>query len=174
MRVLVTGVTGQLGYDVCQVLEERGVEHQGVGSAQLDITNDAAVSAYLDSYHPDAVIHCAAYTAVDRAEDEVECCFAVNEGGTRNIARACKVVDAKLLYLSTDYVFPGGGERFYEVNDLIGPRNVYGKSKLAGEIAAVETLERSQIVRTSRVFGLNGGNFVKTMSSLFVPDTSST
>lgn len=166
MKILVTGVTGQLGYDVCRVLEKRGIEHWGIGSVQLDITDDTAVSAYLSAFHPDAVIHCAAYTAVDKAKDERERCFAVNEGGTRNLARACKAIGAKLLYLSTDYVFPGGGEHFYETDDPTGPKNVYGASKLAGERAVVETLDKYFIVRTSWVYGSNGGNFVKTMLRL--------
>ena len=99
MRVLVTGATGQLGQDVCRVLAERGVEYRGIGSAQLDITDKAAVYEFVTDCRPDAVIHCAAYTAVDRAEDEAEACFAVNEGGTRNLAEACRAVSAKLLYL---------------------------------------------------------------------------
>ena len=166
MRVLVTGATGQLGYDVCRVLVSRGVEHCGVGSAQLDITNEAAVSAYLSAYHPDAVIHCAAYTAVEQAENEVERCFAVNEGGTANLARACKAVGAKILFLSTDYVFPGTGKRFYEPNDPTGPLNVYGKSKLAAESAIRETVAEHFIIRISWVFGVNGNNFIKTMLHL--------
>lgn len=166
MKVLVTGVTGQLGYDVCRVLEARGVEHRGIGSAQMDITKEEMVSAYLANYHPDAVIHCAAYTAVDKAESEQERCFAVNEVGTRNIAEACRTGGAKLLYLSTDYVFPGDGERFYETNDPTEPKNVYGASKLAGENAILETLEQSFIVRISWVFGSNGKNFIKTMLRL--------
>lgn len=166
MRVLVTGATGQLGQDVCRVLAERGVEYRGIGSAQLDITDKAAVYEFVTDCRPDAVIHCAAYTAVDRAEDEAEACFAVNEGGTRNLAEACRAVSAKLLYLSTDYVFPGEGERAYEVSDATGPQNVYGKSKLAGENAVRETLQTYFIVRISWVFGCRGNNFVKTMLRL--------
>lgn len=166
MKVLVTGVTGQLGYDVCRILNERGVEHRGVDSAQLDVTNERAVSVYLGAYRPDAVIHCAAYTAVDKAEEEQERCFAVNEDGTRNLAQACKAIGAKLLYLSTDYVFPGDGDCFYETDDPTGPKNVYGASKLAGEQAVRETLAEHFILRTSWVYGSNGGNFVKTMLGL--------
>lgn len=166
MKILVTGATGQLGYDVCRVLAERGIEYRGVGSAQLDITNEKAVPVYLSTYRPDAVIHCAAYTAVDRAEGEPERCFAVNEGGTQNLAAACREIGAKMLYLSTDYVFPGVGERFYETDDPAAPRNVYGESKLAGENALREILPQHFIVRISWVFGINGNNFVKTMLRL--------
>lgn len=166
MKVLVTGVTGQLGYDVCRVLERRSIEHRGIGSAQLNITDEKAVSAYLDGYRPDAVIHCAAYTAVDKAESERDCCFAVNEAGTRNLAQGCRSIGAKLLYLSTDYVFPGTGKHFYETQETTGPQNVYGASKLAGEQAVRETLAEHFIVRISWVFGVNGKNFVKTMLRL--------
>ncbi len=166
MKILVTGLTGQLGYDVCRVLSARGVEHRGIGSSQLDITSETAVNAYLSSYRPDAVIHCAAYTAVDKAEDEPEHCFAVNEGGTANLARACRDIGAKMLYLSTDYVFPGTGEKLYETHDPTEPQNIYGRSKLAGEQALRTILPESFIARISWVFGINGGNFVKTMLRL--------
>ena len=150
MKVLVTGATGQLGYDVCRVLEKRNIEHRGIGSAQLDITDEKAVSFYLAAYHPDAVIHCAAYTAVDKAESERDRCFAVNNAGTRNLAQGCRSIGAKLLYLSTDYVFPGTGDRFYETGDHTGPRNVYGESKLAGESALREILPEHFIVGVRR------------------------
>lgn len=166
MKVLVTGATGQLGYDVCRVLEMRSIAYRGIGSAQLDITNEKAVSAYISAYRPDAVIHCAAYTAVDKAEDERVRCFAVNEAGTRNLAQSCKTLGAKLLYISTDYVFPGVGDRAYKTEDPTGPKNVYGESKLAGEAAVLETIKEHFIVRTSWVFGINGKNFVKTMLRL--------
>lgn len=166
MRVLVTGATGQLGYDVCKVLASRGMEYRGIGSAQLDITDQKAVFAYLNAYRPDTVIHCAAYTAVDRAESERERCFDVNVHGTRYIAAVCRDLGARLAFLSTDYVFPGTGDRFYEVNDPTGPRNVYGESKLAAEQAVLETLPSHFIVRISWGFGINGKNFVKTMLHL--------
>lgn len=166
MKVLVTGVTGQLGHDVCRELERRGVPHIGVGSAACDITDAPAVGALFEREKPDAVIHCAAYTAVDKAEDEAEKAFAVNETGTRNIAAASKARDAKMIYISTDYVFPGDGERFYEPGDETGPQNVYGRSKLAGELAVRELLDKYFIVRISWVFGKNGNNFVKTMLRL--------
>lgn len=166
MKVLVTGVKGQLGYDVCKVLEARGVEHRGVDIDDFDVTDAAATRAYITAYRPDAVIHCSAWTAVDKAEDEPDKVRAVNGDGPRNIAEACRAVGAKLLYISTDYVFPGTGERAYEPDDPTGPLGVYGATKLAGEQAVRETLDRWFIVRISWVFGKNGNNFVKTMLRL--------
>jgi dTDP-4-dehydrorhamnose reductase len=149
-------------------LEKCGIEHKDVPSKELDITDSTAVLSMLSDYHPNAVIHCAAYTAVDKAEDELEKCFAVNEDGMRNIAEACKAIGAKLLYLSTDYVFPGMGEQFYETDAPTGALSVYGKSKLAGETVIRETIGLYFIVRTSWAFGVNGSNFVKTMLRLSV------
>lgn len=166
MKILVTGVGGQLGYDVCRVLADRGVEHRGVDIEDFDITDLRATHDYIAAYRPDAVIHCSAWTAVDKAEDEPEQCRAVNVDGTRNIAAACKEIGAKMLYISTDYVFPGTGERFYEPEDPTGPLGVYGETKLAGELVVREMLEQYFIVRTSWVFGKNGNNFVKTMLRL--------
>lgn len=166
MRILVTGASGQLGYDVERELERRGIEHLGTSSRELDITDRAAVEHLMQSYRPDAVIHCAAYTKVDLAEDEPERCWAVNADGTRNLAAACREIGAKMLYISTDYVFPGAGERSYETGDPTGPVNTYGRSKLAGELAVQSLLEKYFIVRISWVFGKNGNNFVKTMLRL--------
>lgn len=166
MRILVTGASGQLGYDVERELERRGIEHLGTSSRELDITDREAVEHLMQSYRPDAVIHCAAYTKVDLAEDEPERCWAVNADGTRNMAAACRKTGAKLLYISTDYVFPGTGERSYETGDPTGPVNTYGRSKLAGELAVQSLLEKYFIVRISWVFGKNGNNFVKTMLRL--------
>lgn len=166
MRILVTGASGQLGYDVERELERRGIEHLGTSSRELDITDREAVERLMQSYRPDAVIHCAAYTKVDLAEDEPERCWAVNADGTRNMAAACRKTGAKLLYISTDYVFPGTGERSYETGDPTGPVNTYGRSKLAGELAVQSLLEKYFIVRISWVFGKNGNNFVKTMLRL--------
>ncbi len=166
MKILVTGVSGQLGYDVERELERRGIEHLGTLSRELDITDREAVERLMESYRPDAVIHCAAYTKVDLAEDEPERCWAVNADGTRNVAAACRKTGAKLLYISTDYVFPGTGERSYETGDPTGPVNTYGRSKLAGELAVQSLLEKYFIVRISWVFGKNGNNFVKTMLRL--------
>ena len=166
MKILVTGVSGQLGYDVERELERRGIEHLGTSSRELDITDREAVERLMETYRPDAVIHCAAYTKVDLAEDEPERCWAVNADGTRNMAAACRKTGAKLLYISTDYVFPGTGEWSYGTGDPTGPVNTYGRSKLAGELAVQSLLEKYFIVRISWVFGKNGNNFVKTMLRL--------
>lgn len=166
MRILVTGASGQLGYDVERELERRGIEHLGTSSRELDITDREAVERLMAAYRPDAAIHCAAYTKVDLAEDEPERCWAVNADGTRNLAAACREIDAKLLYISTDYVFPGTGEQFRRTDDPVSPVNTYGRSKLAGELAVQSLLEKYFIVRISWVFGKNGNNFVKTMLRL--------
>lgn len=166
MKLLVTGVKGQLGYDVCKVLSARGIEHRGVDIEDFDITNAQAAHDYIAAYRPDGVIHCSAWTAVDRAEDELEKVRAVNAEGPRNIASACKEIGAKLVYISTDYVFPGTGDRFYEPDDPTGPLGAYGVTKLEGERAVQALLERYFIVRVSWVFGKNGSNFIKTMLRL--------
>ena len=166
MKLLVTGVKGQLGYDVCKVLSARGIEHRGVDIEDFDITNAQAAHDYIAAYRPDGVIHCSAWTAVDRAEDELEKVRAVNAEGSRNIASVCKEIGAKLVYISTDYVFPGTGERFYEPDDPTGPLGAYGVTKLEGEQAVQALLERYFIVRVSWVFGKNGNNFVRTMLRL--------
>lgn len=166
MKVLITGLTGQLGHETAGVLRLRGIPFLGVGSAELDITDRKQVLRLITDCHPDAVIHCAAYTQVDRAEDDVERCMRVNVEGTRNIAEACRAVGAKMLYISTDYVFPGTGETPWETDDLTGPLNVYGKSKLEGELTVKELLDRWFIVRTSWLIGEHGNNFVKTMLRL--------
>ena len=166
MKLLVTGVKGQLGYDVCKVLSARGIEHRGVDIEDFDITNAQATHDYIAAYRPDGVIHCSAWTAVDRAEDELEKVRAVNAEGSRNIASVCKEIGAKLVYISTDYVFPGTGERFYEPDDPTGPLGAYGVTKLEGEQAVQALLERYFIVRVSWVFGKNGNNFVRTMLRL--------
>ena len=166
MKVFVTGASGQLGYDVCKELKVRNIEYRGVSSKELDITDSNAVYRELTAYHPDAVIHCAAYTKVDLAEDEPEKCWAVNVDGTRNIAEVCRELGAKMVYISTDYVFPGTGDQFYEPTDPVGPVNTYGRSKLAGELAVQSLLDKYFIVRISWVFGKNGNNFVKTMLRL--------
>lgn len=166
MRILVTGASGQLGYDVERELERRGIEHLGTSSRELDITDREAVERLMAAYRPDAAIHCAAYTKVDLAEDEPERCWAVNADGTRNLAAACREIGAKMLYISTDYVFPGAGEQFRRTDDPVSPVNTYGRSKLAGELAVQSLLEKYFIVRISWVFGKNGNNFVKTMLRL--------
>ncbi len=166
MKVLVTGVTGQLGHDCVNEFMSRGVEVQGVSSKDFSLTDGAAVETYIREYAPDVVLHGAAYTAVDKAEDEQEKCMAVNAEGTRHIAKACAEIGAKLIYISTDYVFPGEGEEPYEVDAVKGPRNVYGQSKLMGEQAVQELLQKYFIVRISWVFGINGKNFIRTMLNL--------
>ena len=166
MKILVTGVTGQLGYDCVKQLKEAGHEVQGVSSKEFPLTEPLKMEAYLRKFKPEAVIHCAAYTAVDKAEDEPETCRAVNAEGTRNLARLCKELDAKLIYISTDYVFPGTGEKPYAEDAPTAPVNVYGASKLAGEEAVREILDKYFIVRISWVFGYNGKNFIRTMLKL--------
>lgn len=169
MKVLVTGSKGQLGYDVIKELCSRGHEALGFDLPELDITDEDAVQAVFDRVKPDAVIHCAAWTAVDAAEESgnIAKVFAVNEGGTRNLAAACKRTGAKLLYLSTDYVFDGQGNAPWRADETrFAPLNEYGKSKLAGENAVRELLQTYYIVRIAWVFGKNGNNFVKTMLRL--------
>ena len=184
MKVLVTGVAGQLGHDVMNELAERGIE--GIGSdiapeysgiadgtavtsmpyIQMDITDEKAVSAKIKEVHPDVVVHCAAWTAVDLAEDEdkVAKVRAINADGTRYIANVCKELDCKMVYISTDYVFDGQGETPWDPDCKdYKPLNVYGETKLEGELAVSETLEKYFIVRIAWVFGKNGKNFIKTM-----------
>ena len=165
MRVLVTGVKGQLGYDVMNELAGRGHEGIGVDIQEMDITDAASVEKVITEAAPDAVIHCAAYTAVDAAEHNVDLCRRVNAGGTENIARVCKALNCKMMYISTDYVFNGQGIRPWEPDDKREPLNVYGQTKYEGELA-VETLEKFFLVRIAWVFGVNGKNFIKTMLNL--------
>ena len=163
MRILVTGVKGQLGYDVVNEMEKRGLEAVGVDVEEMDITDKAACEKVITEANVDAVIHCAAYTAVDAAEDNVEICMKVNAEGTRNLAEVCKKRDIKMMYISTDYVFDGQGERPWEPDDERHPLNVYGQSKYEGELAVEELLEKFFTVRIAWVFGVNGKNFIKTM-----------
>ena len=187
MKILVTGVCGQLGHDVVNIAHQKG--HDVIGSdiqfcysgvedgsyvtisqyVQMDITNMDAVRSVICSIKPDAIIHCAAWTAVDAAEDEenIDKVFSVNSFGTRNIAEAAKSINAKLLYISTDYVFDGKGDRPWLPDDkCYSPLNVYGQSKLNGELAVAEILDNFFIVRIAWVFGLNGKNFIKTMINI--------
>ena len=169
MKVLVTGVKGQLGYDVVNELEKRGYAAIGVDIAEMDIIDRGAVNRVLDSVMPDAVIHCAAWTAVDAAEDKenISKVHAVNADGTRNIAEACKRLSCKMMYISTDYVFDGQGTEPWKPDcKAYKPLNVYGQTKLEGELAVSELLEEYFIVRIAWVFGLNGKNFIKTMLSV--------
>ncbi|MCQ2484443.1 MAG: dTDP-4-dehydrorhamnose reductase [Clostridia bacterium] len=166
MKVLVTGVNGQLGFDVIKVLNSRQIECLGVDMQDFDITDKSATVEYIENYNPDVVVHCAAYTAVDRAEDDSENCYKVNVTGTENIASACRDIDAKMLYVSTDYVYGGKGTDPFEPTDATDPKSVYGSTKLGGENAVRNLLDKYFIVRTSWVFGINGNNFVKTMLRL--------
>ena len=176
MKVFVTGVAGQLGHDVVNELTKRG--HEAIGSdiapalettvkyGPLDITNATAVEQTIQNMQPDAIVHCAAWTAVDAAEDEENQAKvrAINVDGTKHLAEAAKKADAKMIYISTDYVFDGQGETPWEPDCKdYAPLNVYGQSKLGGELAVAQTLEKYFIVRIAWVFGLNGKNFIKTM-----------
>ena len=168
MKVLVTGVKGQLGYDVVKTLEKRGHIAVGVDVEEMDITDENSVLKVMEEVEPDAVVHCAAWTAVDIAEDKEnqDKVFAVNVKGTEYIAQACKKQNCKMLYLSTDYVFDGQGEKPWETTDRRSPLNVYGQTKCDGELAIENILEKYFIVRISWVFGVNGKNFIKTMLNL--------
>ncbi len=166
MKILVTGVKGQLGYDVCRILSDRAIEHRGVDIEDFDITDKEATRAYIEAYAPDAVLLCAAYTAVDRAEDDAERCEKINADGAANVAEAAKAVGAKMMYISTDYVFAGVGEHFQAPEDPTAPSSVYGKTKLMGEENVRGTLDEHFIVRVSWLYGINGANFVKTMLRL--------
>jgi len=147
-------------------LEKRGVECRGVDIQDFDLTDAKAVKAYVQDYRPDAVVHCAAYTGVDKAESQPEVCAAVNGMGTLNVVRAALSVGAKMVYISTDYVFSGAGDKPWEEEDPYGPLNVYGMSKVQGEDAVRSLMTRFFILRTSWVFGKNGNNFVRTMLRL--------
>ena len=166
MRVLVTGAKGQLGHDVMNELAKRGYEGIGVDVQEMDITDAQAVDRVITESKADKVIHCAAYTAVDAAEDNVDLCRRVNAQGTENIAEVCKKLDIPMLYLSTDYVFDGEGTRPWEPDDERDPLNVYGQTKYEGELAIEKNLEKYFIVRIAWVFGVNGKNFIKTMLNL--------
>ncbi len=166
MKILVTGVKGQLGYDVVNELTKRGHEAIGVDIEEMDITDNNSVKKVISDVRPDAVIHCAAWTAVDAAEDEgnLEKVHAVNGIGTENIAKVCKELDITMMYISTDYVFDGQGDTPWlpDCKDY-KPLNVYGKTKLEGELAVAGNLSKYFIVRIAWVFGINGNNFIKTM-----------
>lgn len=166
MKVLVTGVKGQLGYDVVNELRKRDIEPIGVDIQEMDITDADSVDRVITASQADAVIHCAAYTAVDAAEDNQEICHKVNVDGTQNIATVCKKLGIKMMYISTDYVFDGQGTRPWEPDDERHPLNVYGQTKYEGELSIQNTLDQYFIVRIAWVFGVNGKNFIKTMLNL--------
>lgn len=165
MKFLVTGVGGQLGYDVMKELKKRNYFAVGVDSAEMDVTSITAVEDTFNNIKPNVVIHCAAWTAVDAAESNIDECFLVNATGTENVVNACKKAGAKLIYISTDYVFDGNGTVPWKTDDAVNPLNVYGASKYVGE-QAVLSYEKSFVVRTAWVFGKNGRNFVKTVLRL--------
>ena len=167
MKIIVTGAKGQLGKDLVEELNKRGHTVIGADKEELDITDLRAVSCFLKSEKPDAVIHCAAWTAVDAAEksENEKICRLVNKTGTENIAKLCRELSAKMIYISTDYVFSGKGDKPWDPDDERTPINVYGQTKYEGELA-VEKLEKYFIVRTSWVFGAGGNNFVKTVLRL--------
>lgn len=166
-KILVTGVKGQLGYDCVRELKERGYKNVlGIDRDELDITDGAAVKEFIAGYRPDVVMHNAAWTAVDRAEQMPDAVYAVNALGPKYIAEACKETGATMFYISTDYVFDGKGERPFEVDDPKCGLSVYGKTKQAGENYVREILDKYFIIRISWVFGINGHNFIKTMLKL--------
>ena len=167
MKILVTGAAGQLGCDLMEELARRGHDAIGVDLPQLDITDADACARVIGGYAPEAVIHCAAWTAVDAAEEQEEACRAVNALGTQNIARVCAQLGCRMMYISTDYVFDGRGDAPWEPDcKAYAPKNVYGRTKLEGEAAVVSQVEAFFIVRIAWVFGLHGKNFVKTMLGL--------
>lgn len=166
MRVLVTGAAGQLGKDVVCLFEQEGHEVQGCDRSVLDITNMEQCQEIVTAFQPNAIIHCAAYTAVDAAETDADEAYRVNAIGTRNLAVAAEKVDAKIVYISTDYVFDGRSKHPYREYDPTDPQSVYGKSKRAGELLIQSLSSRFFIVRTSWVYGAHGNNFVKTMLRL--------
>ncbi len=164
--IIVTGAAGQLGGDVCRILKEKNIPHLGIDRNEADITSEKSVEAFFDGKDFEVLIHCAAYTAVDKAEEEKELCFAINAKGTENLARICQRKNAAIIYVSTDYVFSGEGEAPFEPDDEKSPLSVYGKSKLEGEKAVMNLCEKYFIVRTSWVFGEQNRNFIATMLRL--------
>ncbi len=166
MKVIVTGVHGQLGHDVVDELRRQNItDILALTREMADITNEQQIKQAILNFAPDAIVHCAAYTAVDKAEDNVDECYNTNVLATKYITEAAKQVNAKMVYVSTDYVFDGKGDKFYDVDDVKSPLSVYGKTKFLGEMEALKN-DKHFIVRTSWVFGLNGNNFVKTMLKL--------
>lgn len=166
MKVIVTGYSGQLGHDVVHEGKKRGFDFIGVGRKELNITEEQQVSAFIHKEKPDAIIHCAAYTAVDNAEDDKEACWDANVNGTKYLATAAKEVNAKFIYISTDYVFEGTGTEPFTEEDPTNPIGYYGLTKYEGEKIVQSLLDKFFIVRISWVFGINGNNFIKTMLRL--------
>ena len=166
MKILVTGVKGQLGYDVVKALESRGYQPVGVDREEMDLMNNNMIQNFIMNLKPEAIIHCAAYTAVDQAEEEVEICYQINAEAVKVMAECAKTLDIPMIYISTDYVFDGTKASEYVETDIPNPINVYGASKLKGEQYVQQLLEKFYIVRISWVFGINGNNFIKTMQRL--------
>lgn len=167
MKILITGANGQLGTELRKLLDERGIEYRATDATELDITNADTVNSYFADFKPEIVYHCAAYTAVDKAEDEgKKINQVVNVEGTANLAKAAAAVDATLIYISTDYVFDGDAKEIYTVDDKPAPRNEYGRTKYEGELAVQKYAKKYYIIRTSWVFGEFGHNFVYTMLDL--------
>lgn len=167
--VLVTGVNGQLGYDIVKELDNRGIDNKGIDIQDLDLTKKTDVIKFITDLKPTCVIHCAGYTQVDKAEiqeDETQKCFDINYKGTEYVATVCKQLDIKMVYVSTDYVFDGTKTEEYETSDSVNPLSKYGMSKMQGERVILEHLNKYFIIRTSWLFGLNGSNFIDTMISL--------
>ena len=166
MKVLVTGFAGQLGYDIAQELAARGISCIAADKGEFDLTNTESVRGFVGACRPDVIVHCAAYTAVDKAEEDSAACYKVNVNGTQNLCSTAKEMQAKFVYISTDYVFDGEKSEPYEVDDVTGPQTVYGSTKLEGENRVRHTCPKHFIIRTAWVFGKNGNNFVKTMLRL--------
>ncbi|WP_445506437.1 dTDP-4-dehydrorhamnose reductase [Niallia sp. 03190] len=166
MKILVTGYNGQLGYDVVLAGKSSGLQMIGIGSQDIDIRDEQRVKEYVQTIKPDAIIHCAAYTAVDNAEDDKEICWDVNVNGTKYLSEAAKEIDSKFIYISTDYVFDGKGNTPFLETDKAAPIGYYGITKYEGEKIVQEVLDKYYIVRISWVFGINGNNFIKTMLRL--------
>ena len=167
MKIFVTGVNGQLGYEIVKELNNKGYNDiLAVDKDDVDITDENKVKEIIRNYKPDVIFHCAAFTAVDNAEDNKEVCYDINVNGTKYISEVAKELDAKMFYISTDYVFDGTKEGLYEINDEISPKSVYGETKYQGEEIVRQNNLKHFVVRISWVFGINGNNFVKTMLRL--------
>lgn len=167
MKIFVTGVNGQLGYEIVKELNNKGYNDiLAVDKDDVDITDENKVKEVIRNYNPDVIFHCAAFTAVDNAEDNKEVCYDINVNGTKYISEVAKELDAKMFYISTDYVFDGTKEGLYEIDDEISPKSVYGETKYQGEEIVKQNNLKHFVVRISWVFGINGNNFVKTMLRL--------
>lgn len=166
MKILVTGYSGQLGYDVVRYGRTQGLNMVGISSKDVDLSLEKEVTSYIEKIKPDAIIHCAAYTAVDQAEEDTEKCWDINVNGTKYLSNAAKSIKAKFMYISTDYVFNGEGDNPFKETDSPMPIGYYGKTKYEGEKVVQHILKEWFIVRISWVFGINGNNFVKTMLRL--------